>query len=130
MHGWDNYFLTASASLTDTLGSSSDTVVRSQTAGVRFGRHWLLNGKTVFAPYIGVSYLNYDQIIEGTTGVAGAFPDGDDLSVRYRARSTNVDKYSGVIGLNIGFTNGMGIQMEYNKSANSERYVVSAVQRF
>lgn len=104
--------------LTDTLGSDSDTVVRSQSVSFRFGRHWIVGGKTVFAPYIGVSYLNYDQDIEGVTRLSNAFPDGDDLSVRYRATSTNADKYSGVIGLNIGFENGMGLQMEYNKNAS------------
>ncbi|SHJ22062.1 hypothetical protein SAMN05444000_10662 [Shimia gijangensis] len=130
VYGWDNFFLTGTASLTDTLGSSSDTVVRSQNASLRFGRHWIVNGKTVFAPYIGVSYLNYDQYIEGVTALANAFPDNDDLNVRYRARSTNVDKFSGVIGLNIGFENGMGVQMEYNKSPSGERFVLSGVQRF
>ena len=74
--------------------------------------------------------LNYDQDIEGVTRLAGAFPDGDDLSVRCRAHSTNADKYSGVIGLNIGFENGMSVQMEYNKNATGERFVPSGVQRF
>lgn len=130
VHGWDNYFLTGTVSATDTIASSSDTIVRSVTAGVRFGRHWIVGPNTIFAPYVGVSYLDYDQTIEGTTRLPDAFPDGDSLDVRYRARSTNVDKYSGVIGLNIGFENGMGLQMEYNKSPNGERFVLSATQRF
>ncbi len=130
VHGWDNFFLTGTGSFTDTIGKKSDTTVRSVSASVRFGRQWIVGQKTVFAPYIGISYLDYDEEIEGVTGLPNAFPDGDSLEVRYRAQSTNVDKYSGVIGLNVGFQNGMGIQAEYNKNQSGERFVLSSVIRF
>lgn len=130
VHGWDNYFLTGTGSLTETIGKNSDTSVSSVSASARFGRRWLVGHNTVFAPYIGVSYLDYDEEIEGVTGLPNAFPDGDSLEVRYRAQSTNVDKFSGVIGLNVGFKNGMGIQAEYNKSQSGERFVLSGVTRF
>lgn len=130
VHGWDNYFLVGSASFTDTLGKNSDTVVRSVSASGRFGRNWMLGNGTLFAPYIGVSYLDYDEEIRGVTRLENAFPDGDSLEVRYKANSTNVDKWSGVIGLNVGFKNGVSVQGEYNKSRSGDRLLVSLVQRF
>ncbi|WP_127111893.1 autotransporter outer membrane beta-barrel domain-containing protein [Shimia sediminis] len=130
VYGWDNFFLVGSAAFTDTLGDSSDTVIRSVSGSLRFGRNWIVGNGIALAPYVGVSYLDYDEEIEGVTKLEDAFPDGDSLDVRYRANSTNVDKWSGVLGLNMGFRNGVSVQGEYNKSASGDRVLVSLVQRF
>jgi hypothetical protein len=42
----------------------------------------------------------------------------------------NTDKFSGIQGSGIAFTNGMGIQFEWNKSARSDRFVLSGEARF
>jgi len=105
-------------------------VVLSVSASGRFGRNWMVGNGTLFAPYIGVSFLDYDEEIRGVTRLENAFPDGDSLEVRYKANSTNVDKWSGVIGLNVGFKNGVSVQGEYNKSRSGDRLLVSLVQRF
>ncbi|MEQ9693949.1 hypothetical protein [Shimia sp. SDUM112013] len=128
--GWKNYFLSGTASFTDTLGKNSDTEVRSLTAGLRFGRRWVVFDDVLFAPYLGVSYLDYDEKISGVTRLNNAFPDGDSLDVRYTAQSTNADKVSAVIGLNVGFENGLSVQGEYNRNSNGDRFVLSATKRF
>ena len=130
VYGWDNYFLVGTAAFTDTLGDSSDTVIRSVTGSLRFGRNWMVGNGISLAPYVGVSYLDYEEEIEGVTKLDDAFPDGDSLDVRYRATSTNTDKWSGVIGLNMGFRNGVSVQGEYNKSPGGDRVLLSLVQRF
>jgi hypothetical protein len=68
--------------------------------------------------------------VNGVSTLRDAFPDGDDLNVRYDIQLNNTDKFAGILGLGIGVTNGMGIQFEWNKSARSERFVLSCEVRF
>ena len=75
-------------------------------------------------------YLDIDTRVRGVATLPDAFPNGDDLNVRYDVQVDNTDKYSGIAGLSFGFKNGMGIQFEWNRSANSERFVFSVEKRF
>ena len=68
--------------------------------------------------------------VQGIATLIDAFPDGDDLNVRYDIQLNNTDDYSGILGLGSGFINGMSVQFEWNKSARSERFVLSGEIRF
>lgn len=122
-----------SASLSGTLtaGSNSDTDIKSYSGSLRAGRRFAFGNGHIVSPYFGVSYLDVDSVVEGVTGLQSVFPDGDDLYVRYRIRQENLDKWSGVLGLNLGFANGTSIQAEYNRnSGGGERFVLAASVRF
>ena len=129
-YGWDNWFLTGSASFTDSFGGNTDDAVRSVSASGRVGRRWAFGRGHIVSPFIGLSYLDIDQVVEGTTRLRGAFPDGDDLAVHYKARISNADKWSGIIGINLAFIQGFSVAGEYNYSPNSERLVLSTTYRF
>ena len=130
VYGWDNWFTSGSASFTDSFGGNTEDAVRSYTASVRLGRRWAFGSGNIIAPYVGVSYLDLDQEVEGTTRLRDAFPDGDDLELRYTARISNEDKFSGVVGFNLGFIQGISFSGEYNVGENSDRFVVSTTYRF
>ncbi len=129
-YGWENWFVSGTASFTDSFGGNTQGAVRSVTASARVGRSWAFGRGNIVSPFVGVSYLDINQVVEGTTRLRGAFPDGDDLAVRYKARISNEDKWSGIIGLNLGFIQGFSVAGEYNYSPNSERFVLSSTYRF
>ncbi len=81
-HGWRNYWQSGALSGTASVGSRSETVIRSYTAGVRLGRRWSTGRGRVFSPCIGASYLYFKQRGHGTTRLNNAFLDGDSLDVR------------------------------------------------
>jgi len=84
----------------------------------------------LLSPFFGINYLDIDTRVQGITSLADAFPDGDSINVRYDIQLENDDKYAGAIGLTAGFTNGTSIVFEWNKSANSERYLFSGTVRY
>jgi len=129
-YGWDNWFVTGSASLTDSFGGNTEDAVRSVSVSGRVGRRWAFGPGHIVSPFIGVSYLDIDQIVEGTTRLRNAFPDGDDLAVRYKAKISNKAKWSGVIGLNLGFIQGVSLAGEFNLNPDSNRFVFSSTYRF
>lgn len=121
VYAWSNWFLGVTASGTASFGENTDTTIRSWTGSARVGRRWMFAKANILAPYIGVSYFNLDQIVEGTTRLPDAFPDGDSLDVRYRIRTENLDKWTGVVGLNIGLVNALSLGGEFAYSENSQR---------
>jgi len=124
------WWLSGNLSTTLTMGSSSDTDIKSYTAGLRAGRRFQFGSGHIISPYFGASYLDIDSEVEGVTSLKDAFPNGDDLFVRYRVQQSNIDKISAVVGLNLGFKNGTSIQAEYNKSRGGERFVLTGSYRF
>ena len=129
-YGWGNWFVSGTASYTDSFGGNTEDAVRSTSVSSRVGRRWAFGPGHIASPFVGVSYLDIDQIVEGTTRLRDAFPDGDDLEVRYRAKISNEDKWAAVIGLNLGFIQGFAVSGEYNYSENSDRFVISSTYRF
>jgi len=125
----DKWFVSVTGSYTDTYGDKASDI-SSVSAGGRAGRRLFLSSGHALTPFFGVSYMDIDTRVNGVSTLRDAFPDGDDLNVRYDIQLDNTDKYAGIVGLSIGFTNGMGIQFEWNKSARSERFVLSGEVRF
>lgn len=123
------WFTTVTASYSDTWGDKASNV-DTINAGVRAGRRYFLGSGHTLTPFFGVNYLDIDTRVQGVATLRDAFPDGDDLNVRYDIQLDNTDKYSGIVGLGFGFTNGMGVQLEWNRSANSERFVLAVERRF
>lgn len=130
VYGWDNWFVSGSASFTDSFGGNVEDAIRSYSASTRFGRRWTFGSGHIISPFVGVSYLDLDQVVEGTTRLKNAFPDGDDLELRYSARISNEDKWSTIVGLNIGLSQGISIVGEYNNNGSAERFVLSTTYRF
>jgi hypothetical protein len=129
-YGWDNWFVSGSASLTDSFGGNTVDAVRSVSVSGRIGRRWAFGPGHIVSPFVGVSYLDINQVVEGTTRLPDAFPDGEELAVRYKARISNKDKWSGVIGLNLGYVQGVSIAGEYNYSPRSKRFLLSSTFRY
>jgi hypothetical protein len=123
------WFTSVTASYTDTWGDKASDI-NTINAGVRAGRRFFLGTGHTLTPFFGVNYLDIDTRVQGVATLRDAFPDGDDLNVRYDVKLDNTDKYSGIIGLGFGFTNGMGLQFEWNKSSGSERFVLAVEKRF
>ena len=82
------------------------------------------------SPCIGLSYLDLNQEVEGSTRPRDAFPDGDDLDLRYRACISNTGKFSGMISFNLGSIQEILVAGEYNFSPNSDRFVDPTTYRF
>ena len=51
--------------------------------------------------------------------------DGDSLDVRYRIRTESRDKWTGVVGLNIGLVNALSFGGEFSYSENSRRITLA-----
>ena len=123
------WYTALTASYTDTSGDKASDI-KTTNASVRAGRRLFFKSGTLLSPFFGINYLDIDTRVQGITSLADAFPDGDSINVRYDIQLENDDKYAGVIGLTAGFTNGTSIVFEWNKSANSERYVFSGTVRY
>lgn len=131
VYSFGHWWTSGNLSGTLTAGSNSDTNIKSYTAGLRAGRRFEFGHGNIISPYFGVSYLDIDSVVEGVTSLRNAFPDGDDLFVRYRIQQENLDKWSVIAGLNVGFKNGTSIQAEYNRNTGGyERFVLTASYRF
>ena len=98
--------------------------------GARAGRYWNISESLLLSAYLGADYLDVDQTVNGTTSLANAFPDGDDLNVRYRVDQENTDKWAGVIGMTFGLKRGIGVIAEVALGPDSHRYMASAYYRF
>jgi len=129
-YGWSNYFVSVSASGTLSFGGQTEDAVESFSASGRLGRRWAYGPGHIVAPYIGVSYFHLDNVVEGTTALQDAFPDGDSLDVRYRARISNEEKWAAVFGLNLGFVQGYALTAEASVNQSNQRAIVSATYRF
>ena len=124
-----SWFTALTAAYTDSTGDKASDI-STINAGLRAGRRFFLGKGTLLTPYLGINYLDINTRVQGVSTLKDAFPDGDDLNVRYDVKLDNTDKYSGILGLGVGFTNGMGLQLEWNKSEESERFVLSVDFRF
>ena len=124
-----NWFGTVNIAYTETFGGEASDIT-TVNASARAGRRYFLRRGNALTPYFGVNYLDIDTRVQGVATLEEAFPDGDDFHVRYDIQLDNTDKYAGIVGLSIGLKNGIGIQLEWNKSARSERFVLGAEYRF
>jgi hypothetical protein len=123
------WFGAVTGSYTESYGDKASDV-SNINAGLRAGRRLIFGRGHLFTPFFGINYLDIDTRVQGVATLMDAFPDDDDLNVRYDVQLDNTDKYSGILGLGMGFTNGMGVQFEWNKSSRSERFVLSGEIRF
>ena len=121
IHRVDNWFVSVSLSRSVTISNKEASNVRATSGGLRLGRRWIYGRGDVLSRYFGAVYLGLNETVTGVATAPGAFPDGDQLKVRYRVNLENQDQWSGVLGLNIGLRSGLSFQCEYNGSANSER---------
>ena len=111
-------------------GRKGDDRIISKSAGARTGRYWNISESLMLSAYVGADYLDVDQTVNGTTSLSDAFPDGDDLNVRYRIDQSNTDKWSGLVGMTFGLRRGIGVIAEAAFGENSHRYMASAYYRF
>jgi hypothetical protein len=111
-------------------GRNGDDRIISQSAGARTGRYWNISESLLLSAYVGADYLNVDQTVNGTTRLPDAFPDGDDLNVRYRIDQDNTDKWSGLVGMTFGLKRGIGVIAEAAFGEDSHRFMASAYYRF
>ncbi|PHR86225.1 MAG: hypothetical protein COA78_38165 [Blastopirellula sp.] len=129
--GIKNWFASLEFSRTFTIGDKTDGTITSNQAGFRGGRNFHAGNGWLISPYLGVSYLDVDQTVHGHTGLANAFPDGDDLFVSYTLHTENVDKWQGIIGLNLSAPkSAFMIQGEYAAWKHSKRFTLSVTKRF
>lgn len=124
-----SWFTAFSGSYSDTYGGKASDI-STINAGIRAGRRLFFKNGNLLTPFIGINYLDINTRVQGVSTLKNAFPDGDDLNVRYDIQLDNTDKYSGIMGLGMGFKNGMALSFEWNKSADSERFVLSGDFRF
>jgi len=123
------WYTALTASYTDTYGDNASDITTTN-ASIRAGRRFFFKNGTMLSPFFGVNYLDIDTRVQGTTSLKDAFPDGDSINVRYDIQLDNEDKNTVILGLTTGFTNGMSVVFEWNKSSNSERFVLSGTVRY
>ena len=123
------WYTALTASYTDTYGDNASDITTTN-ASIRAGRRFFFKNGTMLSPFFGVNYLDIDTRVQGTTSLDDAFPDGDSINVRYDIQLDNEDKNTAILGLTTGFTNGMSVVFEWNKSSNSERFVLSGTVRY
>ena len=126
IHRW---YTAVSASYTNTFGDKASDITTTN-ASIRAGRRFLFKNGSMLSPFMGINYLDIDTRVQGITSLDDAFPDGDSIDVRYDIQLDNSDKYTGIIGLTSGFSNGMSLVLEWNKSSSSERFVLSGTVRY
>jgi hypothetical protein len=129
-YGAEPWFGALSATYVYNDGRNGDDRIISLSAGARTGRYWSVSESLLLSVYVGADYLDVDQTVNGTTRLPGAFPDGDDLNVRYRVDQNNTDKWSGLLGMTFGLRRGIGVIAEAAFGEVSYRYMASAYYRF
>lgn len=129
-YGIEPWFGTVNATYVYNDGRNGDDRIVSTSAGARVGRLWDVSESLLLSVHVGIDYLDVDQIVNGTTMLDEAFPDGDSLNVRYRVDQSNIDKWSGTLGMSFGLKKGVGVVAEAALGENSHRYMVSAYYRY
>jgi opacity protein-like surface antigen len=104
--------------------------VSTSNFGVRVGPRVRVSDRIQVDPYVTANWFKLDTRVQGTSQLPGAFPDGDDLSVRYDAHVENVDDYSLGVGVNAGLDDLWALQAEYGYAPHGERFMMSIVRRF
>ena len=129
-YGVEPWFGALSVSYVYNDGRKGDDKIKTFSVSGRSGRYWNVSDGLLLSAYLGVDYLNVSQTVNGVTEVPNAFPDGDDLNVRYRIDQDNVDKLAGVIGMSFGLREGIGVVAEAAFGEDSHRYMASAYYRY
>jgi hypothetical protein len=129
-YGSERWFAAATLSRTVSIADKDRSDVSTSNFGVRVGPRLRVGNRFQVDPYVTVNWFKLDTRVQGTTGLPGAFPDGDDLSVRYDAHVENVDDYSLGVGVNAGLDSGLALQAEYGYAPHGERFLLTIVQRF
>ncbi len=129
-YGQSDWFMIATAAHTLSISSKERSNLKSSNFGLRMGPRLKLGGRTNFTPYAGVNYFNLDTTVQGVVRAPGAFPDGDDFVLEYRADIENPDKLSAVLGFNLGLARHWELQAEHDIGSDGHRDVVSLTYRF
>lgn len=87
--GFGNWFVSASLARSVTVSNNEASNARATSGGLRLGRRWLFGRGNLLSPYFGAAYLDLDETVTGVATAPGAFPDGDQLNVRYRINLKN-----------------------------------------
>lgn len=129
-YGSGRWFAAATLSRTVSVADKDRSDVSTSNFGVRVGPRLRVGDRFQVDPYVTVNWFKLDTRVQGTTELPGAFPDGDNLSVRYDAHVRNVDDYSLGVGVNAGLDSGLALQAEYGYAPHGERFLLTIVQRF
>ncbi|HEX7853684.1 MAG TPA: outer membrane beta-barrel protein [Sphingobium sp.] len=130
VYGGDHWFVSASLAHTLSVTKGDRSNIRTTDAAIRLGPRLKVGTHTTFSPYFGADYFDLNTQVEGTLRVANAFPDGDDLSLRYQVQLENESKWAALAGLNVEFDERWYAQAEYSRNNTSHRLVASVSWRF
>ncbi|MEQ9695646.1 hypothetical protein [Shimia sp. SDUM112013] len=130
VYGYRNWFGTLGATHTWSYSDSVDSSVTSTTVGLRVGQRFEFGPGHQFSPYVGVTYLDLKNVVDGVARLRNLFGDGDDLAVRYSGVFENKNKYSGIIGFNVGLKSGWNLSAEVNFNETDRRGLVGVTKRF
>lgn len=129
-YGSERWFAAATLSRTVSIADKDRSDVSTSNFGVRVGPRVRVSDRFQVDPYVTVNWFKLDTRVQGTSALPNAFPDGDDLSVRYDAHVENVDDYSLGVGVNAGLDGLWALQAEYGYAPHGERFMLSIVRRF
>ncbi|MDO6764291.1 hypothetical protein [Agarivorans sp. 1_MG-2023] len=122
--GWRSYFVAVPLTFTyaDMDRTSSDGVVFS--AVPRVGKLFQFEDDRSLALYGGVSYLDSELRIEGNQPVPGT-----DLSIDYKIRQENKDKWQGLVGGNFNVNAYWSVMVEYVGFGGDRRQFIAGLNR-
>lgn len=129
IYGSERWFVAATGSRTVSVaGKRSD--VATANLGLRGGPRLKVGDRIHVEPYLGVNWTDMDTTVRGTASLDDAFPDGEALSVRYKARVENADDYALTLGANAEFGERWYLQAEYGHADSGDRFILSTTYRF
>lgn len=122
--GWRSYFLAVPLTFTyaDMDRTNSDGIVFS--AVPRAGKLFQFEDDRSLAVYGGVSYLDSELRIDGNQPIPGT-----DLSIDYKIRQENTDKWQGLVGANFNFNAYWSAMFEYVGFGGDRRQFIAGLNR-
>ncbi|MGY5451418.1 hypothetical protein ACVFI8_10805 [Agarivorans sp. MS3-6] len=122
--GWRSYFLAVPLTFTyaDMDRTNSDGIVFS--AVPRAGKLFQFEDDRSLALYAGVSYLDSELRIDGNQPIPGT-----ELSIDYKVRQENKDKWQGLVGGNFNVNAYWSVMFEYVGFGGDRRQVIAGLNR-
>lgn len=129
-YGGKRWFAAVMAAKTLSVSSEERSNIESLNFGLRTGPRFGVGKSLMFTPYVGANYMDLANTVEGVVSAEGVFPDGDDLSLRFRTRMDNPAKWSAILGFNLEIGRRWDLQVEHDEGSGGHRSLASIAYRF
>lgn len=128
-YGNNDWFVALSVAKTLSVSNKDRSNLRTTDMALRAGPRFALGRETILSPYVGANYFDMHATVSGTVQSGPVFDDGDSINLRYSVDLKSSHPWAGIAGFNLELSRHWGMQGEYNRGAQSDRFVLTATFR-